>query len=53
VILVTLAYKSLETTSGTTQSALIVGGITLVLGFVAILNLEETFGKDLNYYETE
>jgi MFS transporter, putative metabolite:H+ symporter len=53
VILVTLAYKMLESSSGTTQSALIVGGISLVLGFVAILNLEETFGKDLDYYETE
>jgi MFS transporter, putative metabolite:H+ symporter len=51
--LVTLAYKSLEATSGTTQSAMIVGGITLIFGFIAILNLDETFGKDLNYYEKE
>jgi MFS transporter, putative metabolite:H+ symporter len=53
VILVTLAFKSLEATSGTTQSAMIVGGLTLILGFIAIYNLEETFGKDLNYYEKE
>jgi MFS transporter, putative metabolite:H+ symporter len=53
VILVTLAYKMLESSSGTTQSALIVGGISLILGFVGILNLEETFGKDLDYYEKE
>ncbi len=53
VILVTLVYKMLESTSGTVQSALIVGGVTLVFGFIAIFNLEETFGKDLNYYETE
>ena len=53
VILVTLAFKSLETSNGTTQSAVIVGGLTLILAFIAILNLEETFGKDLNYYEKE
>ena len=53
VILVTLVYKMLESTSGTVQSALIVGGVTLVFGFIAIFNLEETFGKDLNYYEKE
>jgi MFS transporter, putative metabolite:H+ symporter len=53
VILVTLAFKSLEATSGTTQAAMIVGGFTLILGFIAIYNLEETFGKDLNYYEKE
>ncbi|MDZ7878750.1 MAG: MFS transporter [Saprospiraceae bacterium] len=53
VILVTLAYKILESSSGTMQSTLIVGGISLALGFVAILNLDETFGKDLNYYEKE
>ena len=53
VILVTLAFKSLETTGGTIQSALIMGGLTLVLAYFAIYNLEETFGKDLNYYEKE
>jgi MFS transporter, putative metabolite:H+ symporter len=53
VIIVTLAYKSLEATSGTTQSAVIVGGICLILGFIAIFNLDETFGKDLDYYEKE
>jgi MFS transporter, putative metabolite:H+ symporter len=53
VILVTLAYKSLESTNGTTQSAVIVGGICLILGFIAIFNLEETFGKDLDYYEKD
>lgn len=53
VILVTLVYKMLESTSGTVQSALIVGGVTLIFGFIAIFSLEETFGKDLNYYEKE
>lgn len=53
VILVTLAFKSLEISSGTTQSAAIIGGLTLLLAFVAMYNLEETFGKDLNYYEKD
>ena len=52
VILVTLAYKALESANGTVQSALIVGGFTLLMAFIAIFYLKETFGKDLNYFET-
>ncbi len=51
VILVTLAYKMLEQMNGVAQSTLIVGGISLILAYVAIVNLDETFGKDLDYYE--
>ena len=33
------------------QATIITGVFILVLGFVALYFLEETFGKDLNYYE--
>ena len=52
VILITLAYKSIEKTNGTVNSALWIGIACLGVALLAILNLEETFGKDLDYYET-
>jgi MFS transporter, putative metabolite:H+ symporter len=51
VILITLGYKSFEKTNGTVNSALWIGIICLGVGLLAIINLKETFGKDLNYYE--
>ena len=51
VILITLGYKSIESSNGTVNSALIIGVICLGVALLAILNLKETFGKDLNYYE--
>jgi len=33
------------------DSALIVGGITLVISFISISRLDETYGKDLDYLE--
>jgi MFS transporter, putative metabolite:H+ symporter len=52
VILITLGYKSLESSNGTVNSAVIVGIICLGAALVAAIRLKETFGKDLNYYET-
>jgi MFS transporter, putative metabolite:H+ symporter len=52
VILITLGYKSIEKTNGTVNSALWIGVVCLGVALLAILNLKETFGKDLNYYET-
>lgn len=52
VILITLGYKTLEASHNTIYSAAIVGVVCLALAFIAILYLDETFGKDLNYLET-
>jgi MFS transporter, putative metabolite:H+ symporter len=52
VILITLGYKSIEKSNGTVNSALMIGAVCLSVALLAILNLKETFGKDLNYYET-
>ena len=51
VILITLAYKTLESSNGTIYGAAVVGTVCLLMGLVAIMYLKETFGKDLNYLE--
>ncbi|MBL7816688.1 MAG: MFS transporter [Saprospiraceae bacterium] len=51
VILLTLAYKNFETQGGAIAGATWVGLVSFALAFVAIWQLKETFGKDLNYYE--
>jgi MFS transporter, putative metabolite:H+ symporter len=52
VILITLGYKSIEKSNGTVNSAIFIGIICLGVALLAVLKLKETFGKDLNYYET-
>ena len=51
VIPITLSFKYLETSNGSTVSAGIVGGVCLGLAIVATLMIDETFSKDLDYYE--
>jgi MFS family permease len=51
VVLVTLSFEWLKTPFGIINAALIVGITTLIIAFIAAFNLEETFGKDLNYIE--
>ncbi len=51
VVPITLGFKSLESSFGSITAAAIVGGICIVLAFISILNVKETFGKDLNYME--
>jgi MFS transporter, putative metabolite:H+ symporter len=53
VIPLTLSYKSFELTGDTIKGAVIVGVISMGLAIWAIMNLKETFGKDLNYLETD
>lgn len=36
---------------GISASALLVGGVTLALGFLSLWEMEETYGKDLHYVE--
>ena len=51
VILLTLGYKNFEAVGGAIEGATWVGLVSYALAFMAIWQLKETFGKDLNYYE--
>ena len=51
VVLLTLSFQGLKTPFGIINSALIVGFVTMAIAFFAVYNLEETYGKDLDYIE--
>jgi putative MFS transporter len=49
---VTISFEMLRGTSlGIQGAALVVGGVTIVVAFVALLGLDETHGKDLDFLE--
>ncbi len=48
---ITLLFKYLRPQLGLRGSALTVGALCLAAGFLALRSLEETFHKDLDYYE--
>lgn len=47
----TLAFKSLKPGLGTVPSAALIGAVTILLALLALWQLEETYGKDLDYAE--
>lgn len=51
VVPITLSFTALIPYVGILYSALIVGGVCLSLAFYAILNVKETFSKDLDYVD--
>ncbi|MEE1944321.1 MFS transporter [Pedobacter sp. KR3-3] len=51
VVLVTSSFLFLKSHVGILESALIVGGVCLVIALVALSMLKETFHKDLDYVE--
>lgn len=51
VIPITMGFRLLQPVMGTVASAILVGSITFMLAFFALMMLKETFGKDLNYTE--
>lgn len=51
LVLVTFSFEYLKHQVGIINSGLIVGVITLIIAFIAVYNLEETYGKDLDYVE--
>ncbi len=51
VVPATLMFQYLTPMTGIVYSALIVGMAAIVIAFVSVTRLEETFGKDLNYVE--
>jgi MFS family permease len=53
VIPITLGYKAMEPALHPTGSALVMGIVCLGAAFVALWSLPETFGKDLDYIESE
>lgn len=51
VIPITLGYKYFESITDSVTSAIVIGIICIGLALIAILSLEETFNKDLDYLE--
>lgn len=51
VVLLTTSFRWLSGSLGVVTSAIVVGVTVLVLAGVALLSLEETFGKDLDFVE--
>ncbi len=51
VVPITALFNFLREPFGISGSALTVGGITLVIGYLALWKMEETYGKDLHYVE--
>jgi putative MFS transporter len=51
VVPITLLFQHFRTYLGLQGGAIAVGAICVVAGFIALHNLEETFHKDLDYYE--
>lgn len=51
VVIVTSSFQALKGPLGVVGSAALVGVVVLVLGFVSLLGLEETHGKDLDFVE--
>jgi hypothetical protein len=50
-VVLTIAFKILKTPLGDVLSAALIGAVTILIAFVALSQLEETFGKDLDYFE--
>ena len=51
VVLLTLAFKNYQESLGLAGSALAVFGVIFVLAIVALVSLDETHSRDLNYLE--
>lgn len=50
---IVLSFKSLSSSIGEVNAALIVGGVCLMLSLLSLLVLPETFGRDLRFVEEE
>lgn len=51
VVPMTLAFQFLKGYTSMIYSALIIGGLVVVIAYIAVMRMEETYGKDLNYIE--
>jgi MFS family permease len=52
VLPITIGFTYLSTSIGNLYSALAIGLVCITLAWFATRNIKETFGKDLNYFET-
>jgi hypothetical protein len=52
VVPITLAFQTLALSFGLVRSALIVGLACILIALLALRNLGETYGKDLDYLES-
>lgn len=48
-----VSFEALKSSFGLINSALIVGGISLFIAYISLWGLEETHGKELNYFEMD
>lgn len=51
VVLLTTGFIYFKSLIGVINSAMLIGTITFIIGFIALRNLKETFGKDIDYIE--
>jgi hypothetical protein len=51
LVLITMAFQALRPAVGILASAMLVGGAALLIAYVSLAGLEETYGKDLDYVE--
>jgi MFS transporter, putative metabolite:H+ symporter len=51
VVLMTLAFQALRPAIGIRGSAMLVGAVVLVIAYISLWGLEETYGKELDYLE--
>ncbi|MFO7445780.1 MAG: MFS transporter [Ignavibacteriaceae bacterium] len=51
VVPITLVFNYLREPLGLIYAALLVGTVTVIIGFISLYHLEETFNKDLNFIE--
>jgi hypothetical protein len=51
VVPMTLAFQFLKGYTTMIYSALIIGGLVIIIAYFAVMRMEETYGKDLNYVE--
>jgi MFS family permease len=51
VVPITLLFSFLSGSMGMIYAALLVGVLTIIIAAISLYNLEETFGKDLNFLE--
>ena len=52
LILVTLLFTFLKPHFGIINAALVVGTLAITIAFISLFQLDETYGKDLDYIET-
>jgi MFS family permease len=53
VVPLTLSFKYLRAEIGIINGALVIGIVTIVIAFIALRAIDETYGRDMNFDETD